>query len=36
VWENGKKNGFGVYQYYDGTVYDGEFVDDEMEGGGEI
>jgi hypothetical protein len=26
-WANGKRNGYGVYQYASGAVYKGEWVD---------
>jgi hypothetical protein len=31
---NNKKHGFGVYYYFDGDKYEGNFLDDKMHGKG--
>lgn len=34
MFQNGKKNGFGIYHYYNGATYEGEWRNDLKEGKG--
>lgn len=36
MWSNNKKNGFGLFYYHTGAVYEGNFVDDIREGQGKL
>lgn len=35
-YQNGKRNGFGVFTYPDGSVYEGQFKNDKMDGMGKL
>jgi hypothetical protein len=35
-FKNGKKNGKGVYTWPDGSIYTGEFLDDNLHGTGKM
>ncbi len=36
MWENNKMNGFGRFEWPDGKIYEGEYVNDKKEGFGII
>ena len=36
MWENNKKNGFGLFYYHTGAVYEGNFIDDVRQGYGKL
>jgi hypothetical protein len=35
-WRDNKKNGYGVFYYHSGAVYEGHFVDDLRQGQGKL
>lgn len=35
-WLNNRKNGYGVFYYHTGAIYEGNFVDDLRDGQGKI
>jgi hypothetical protein len=35
-WKDNKKNGYGVFYYHSGAVYEGHFVDDLRQGQGKL
>jgi hypothetical protein len=36
MWADNKKNGYGVFHYHNGAVYEGHFVDDVRQGPGKL